>query len=80
MVLPPSVQVPSEWKEDPRWRSHSGAGARKQASHEVEVPSRWVPIHRSIPHDDEHFPTPSDSDIKLVDYLCVPKRRLAPPA
>lgn len=68
-------KVPAEWKEDPRWRGRSGAGSRKCPAHAAEVPSRWIPVHRHVPATDEHFPNPSDSEIRLVDYLRVPKQR-----
>ncbi|KAK9809330.1 hypothetical protein WJX73_005806 [Symbiochloris irregularis] len=68
-------KVPSEWKEDPRWRGRTGAGSRRGPSHAAQVPSRWVPVHRSIAPNDEHFPKSSDSGINLVDYVRVPKRR-----
>lgn len=68
------MQVPAEWKEDPRWRGRSGAGSRKCPAHAAEVPSRWIPVHRHVPATDEHFPNPSDSEIRLVDYLRVPKQ------
>ena len=70
------LQVPSEGKEDARWRGRTGAGSRKAPAYTAEVPSRWVPVKRRNVANDEHFPSPSDSGIKLVDYLCVPKRRM----
>lgn len=72
-------KVPKAWKEDPRWRLPSGGGNRVVQSHKAENPSRWIPVEESgeTPHwgvsTTKTMPVPEEQ-LKLVDYLVVPKR------
>ena len=67
------VQVPNEWREDARWRRRRGAGSRRMAGHAAEVPSRWAPLQPKSRLQGDPM-NPADPSIKLVDFVCVPKR------
>lgn len=70
--------VPSNWKEDPRWRAPGGGGV-EQPAHEARWPSRWVPVTESVgmgvgqARRVLHTATPPEAKLKVVDYLLVQK-------
>jgi len=73
------VQVPCQWREDPRWRSYSGGGSRRRPAHRAEYPSRWLPARRpsrrdwSAAADDRDGP--AEGEARIIDRLVVPRKR-----
>lgn len=69
------MQVPLQWREDPRWRGHSGGGSRRQPAHRAEYPSRWIPLRRhSRPYCGDDCGQ-AEGEVVIIDHLVVPRQR-----
>ena len=64
-------RVPHEWREDERWRSAVGGFSPDLPAHKAQYPSRWLPVNSA--YDDDGCG--DDEDVKIIDYLDVPKKR-----
>ncbi|KAH7619432.1 hypothetical protein NADE_006274 [Nannochloris sp. 'desiccata'] len=75
-------ESPSNWREDPRWKSPGGGGIAGVAGHRARWPSRWVPVFESaglllggrLRKGSLKTATPPEAQLKVVDYFYVPKR------
>ena len=72
-------ESPSNWREDPRWRGVGGGGAVGVAGHRARYPSRWTPVTErgsGVGGRKKVVRTsvPPEAQLKVVDYLYVPKQ------
>lgn len=71
-------ESPSVWREDPRWRGSGGGGAPGVTSaHRTRWPSRWTPVTENTRAGGRkriRTATPPESQLKVVDYIYVPKQ------
>lgn len=64
--------VPREWREDPRWKSHGGGAFNLDMPHEAEFPSRWMPV-KPTGRGKMQYSDPPEDLLEVVDYLKIPK-------
>jgi hypothetical protein len=73
---------PSNWREDPRWKTPGGGGIAGIAGHRARWPSRWVPVMESAGRllggrfrkGSLKTAIPPEAQLKVVDYFYVAKK------
>ncbi|GMH37404.1 hypothetical protein BSKO_05277 [Bryopsis sp. KO-2023] len=73
-------QVPTSWREDPKWRGPFGAGNSALPAHLAEYPSRWVPkTGRGSGRSGEYGLDGWEDGVefRVIDYLLVPRKRIS---
>lgn len=66
--------VPTEWREDPRWKTAGGGGEPGAVAHHARWPSRWMPVEeRGSGKSVLRTVKPPEAKLEVVDYFRVPK-------
>lgn len=69
-------KVPTEWREDPRWKTPGGGGEAGAVAHQARWPSRWMPVEeRGIGRTVLRTVKPPEAELEVVDYFRVPKSK-----